>query len=183
MVQARGHLQILAGLALGILLAVMFLANRQAPTHGEAYTGVPAVSVIEAQPLAFRIEARGHGVARPAESWQAIANVPGRVVERHPQLESGALLQKGTRLLALDPDRHDNSPSPRPRRSWPHWPRKRPSLPPRKTTHGVCWNWNGSGSSWPSRNWNASSIWLTAVRCRARSATSSAAPPCPSAGR
>lgn len=168
-------LQILAGLALGILLAIMFLANRQAPTHGEAYTGVPAVSVIEVQPLAFRIEARGHGVARPAENWQAIANVPGRVLERHPQLESGALLQEGTRLLALDPSRYELAIA-RPRRSWPPWPPKRPSLPPRKKIPGVCWRWNGNGSSWPSRNWNASSIWPSAVRCRARSATSSAAP-------
>ncbi|MGL6212931.1 efflux RND transporter periplasmic adaptor subunit, partial [Billgrantia desiderata] len=56
---------------------------------------------------AFRLEARGHGVARPSETWQAVANVSGRVVERHPALESGTLLREGTLLLALDPSRYE----------------------------------------------------------------------------
>ncbi|WP_438887247.1 hypothetical protein, partial [Bacillus cereus group sp. Bce037] len=65
------------------------------------------MAVIEAQPLAFRLEARGHGVARPVETWQAVANVSGRVVARHPNLESGSLLREGTLLLALDPSRYE----------------------------------------------------------------------------
>ncbi|MDI5935236.1 efflux RND transporter periplasmic adaptor subunit [Halomonas kalidii] len=97
---------ILAGLALGIGLAVLFVATRQAPLHGEAAPPPPSVTVIEARPLALRLEARGHGAARPAETWQAVANVAGRVVERHPDLEGGALLREGTLLLALDPSRY-----------------------------------------------------------------------------
>lgn len=98
---------IAGGLAAGIGLAALFLVSRQPPARDEAFIDAPAVSVIEVRPLAFRFEARGHGVARPAQSWQAIANVPGRVVERHPQLESGALLRKGTLLLVLDPSRFE----------------------------------------------------------------------------
>ncbi|MDI5987213.1 efflux RND transporter periplasmic adaptor subunit [Halomonas sp. M4R5S39] len=97
---------ILAGLALGIGLAVLFVATRQAPLHGEAAPPPPSVTVIEARPLALRLEARGHGAARPTETWQAVANVAGRVVERHPDLEGGALLREGTLLLALDPSRY-----------------------------------------------------------------------------
>ena len=97
---------VLVGLAVGIGLAVLFMVNRQAPTHDESASAVPSVEVIGVQPLAFRLEARGYGAARPAETWQAVANVPGRVVERHPDLESGTLLRKGTRLLALDPSRY-----------------------------------------------------------------------------
>jgi multidrug efflux pump subunit AcrA (membrane-fusion protein) len=99
-------LAILAGLAAGIGLAVLFIANRQAPEHGQNDIRPRQLTVIEVQPLAFRIEARGLGTARPAERWQAVANVAGRVVERHPDLESGNLLPAGTLLLALDPSRY-----------------------------------------------------------------------------
>ncbi|MCF8063529.1 MAG: efflux RND transporter periplasmic adaptor subunit [Deltaproteobacteria bacterium] len=95
-----------AGLAIGIGLAVLFVVNRQTPTHDDSASVVPSLAVIEVQPLAFRLEARGYGAARPAETWQAVANVPGRVVERHPDLESGTLLREGTLLLALDPSRY-----------------------------------------------------------------------------
>jgi len=99
-------LMILAGLLVGVGLIVLFVVNRQIPTHGETAPEVPALAVIEVQPVAFRLEARGHGVANPAETWQAITNVAGRVVERHPDLASGSLLPADTLLLALDPSRY-----------------------------------------------------------------------------
>ncbi len=94
---------VLGGGALGALLLVLLVVNRQVPERQPVVAAQTPVTVIEAQPLPFRLEARGHGVARPAETWQAVANVAGRVVERHPALESGALLREGTLLLALDP--------------------------------------------------------------------------------
>ncbi len=100
-------LAVLIGIAVGAALLVLFVANRQAPERQEARASATPVRVIEVRPLAFRLEARGHGVARPAETWQAVANVAGRVVERHPDLESGTLLPKGTLLLALDPSRYE----------------------------------------------------------------------------
>ncbi len=74
-------LMVLAGVLLGVGLIVLFVTNRQIPTHGETAPAIPTLAVIEVQPMAFRLEARGHGVARPAETWQAMANVAGRVVE------------------------------------------------------------------------------------------------------
>ncbi|SHE31957.1 hypothetical protein SAMN02745148_00126 [Modicisalibacter ilicicola DSM 19980] len=101
----RGLL-VVAGLAIGILLIVILILNRQAPTRDEATSNTPTVRLIEAELLPFVIEARGYGTARPARRWDAIANVPGRVVERHPRLESGVLLAKGTPLLTIDPSRY-----------------------------------------------------------------------------
>ncbi|MCE8017048.1 efflux RND transporter periplasmic adaptor subunit [Halomonas sp. MCCC 1A17488] len=100
-------LAVVIGLAVGVVLLVMFVVNRQTPEHSDSPPAPKAVAVIEARPLPFRLEARGHGVARPAETWQAVANVSGRVVERHPALESGTLLRAGTLLLALDPSRYE----------------------------------------------------------------------------
>ncbi len=103
----RGALAALTGLVLGIAIAVVLVLNRQAPTRVESDAAAATLTIIEAQEVPFRFEARGHGVARPAETWQATANVPGRVVERHPRLESGMLVRAGTLLLALDPSRYE----------------------------------------------------------------------------
>lgn len=97
---------VVIGLVVGIGLAVLLITNRQAPTHGDSAPPVSRLTVIVAEPVAFQLEARGYGVSRAASSWQASANVPGRVVERHPELESGSLIREGTLLLALDPSRY-----------------------------------------------------------------------------
>ncbi|MDR9441039.1 MAG: efflux transporter periplasmic adaptor subunit, partial [Halomonas sp.] len=100
-------LAVLIGIAAGVALLVFFVANRQAPERQDAAASATPVRTIEVRRLDFRLEARGHGVARPAETWQATANVAGRVVERHPELESGTLLPEGTLLVALDPSRYE----------------------------------------------------------------------------
>lgn len=100
-------LAVLIGVVVGVALLVVFVANRQAPERQEAAASATPVMFVEVRSLALRLEARGHGVARPAETWQATANVAGRVVERHPELESGTLLPEGTLLVALDPSRYE----------------------------------------------------------------------------
>ncbi|QEA40584.1 efflux RND transporter periplasmic adaptor subunit [Pistricoccus aurantiacus] len=104
-VWGRG-LFIALGLVVGIGLVVWFVANRQAPSRDEAVATAPTVRVIEAGLMPLAVEARGYGTARPARRWDAIANVPGRVVERHPGLESGTLLTKDTLMLEIDPSRY-----------------------------------------------------------------------------
>ncbi|RTR06317.1 efflux RND transporter periplasmic adaptor subunit [Halomonas nitroreducens] len=107
-IRRRGRgMAMLVGMILGVALLVFFVANRQAPERQEAPVSATPVRVIEARPLALRLEARGHGLARPAETWQAVANVAGRVIERHPALESGTLLPEGTLLVALDSSRYE----------------------------------------------------------------------------
>jgi RND family efflux transporter MFP subunit len=100
-------LLILIGLLIGVGLAVLFIVNRQSPMHGATEPDVPVLTVITVQPLDFQLEARGYGVSRAANTWQAIATVPGRVVKRHPDLEDGTLVRKGTLLLVLDPSRYE----------------------------------------------------------------------------
>ncbi|GAA3903996.1 pyoverdine export/recycling transporter periplasmic adaptor subunit PvdR [Halomonas cibimaris] len=99
-------LVIASGLAAGILLIAVSIIHRQTPTRGEDTFQVPTVRVVDAAPLPFVVEARGYGTAQPARTWNATANVPGRVVARHAGLESGTLLAKGTLLLEIDPSRY-----------------------------------------------------------------------------
>lgn len=102
----RHGLLVALGLVIGIGLIVIFILNRQAPQRDNAVAAAPTVGVIKVRSLPFRVEARGNGIARPARTWQAIANVPGRVVYRHPQLEDGVLLLAETLLLEIDPSRY-----------------------------------------------------------------------------
>lgn len=94
------------GLLIGIGLMVTFIMNRQAPQRDNIAAAAPTVGVIEVRSLPFRVEARGNGIARPTRTWQAIANVPGRVVYRHPRLDDGVLLLADTLLLEIDPSRY-----------------------------------------------------------------------------
>lgn len=94
------------GLLLGIGLMVVFILSRQAPQRDSTALTVPTMRVIEVQSLPLQVEARGHGIARPTRTWQAIANVPGRVVYKHPRLDDGVLLPAETLLLEIDPSRY-----------------------------------------------------------------------------
>lgn len=96
-----------AGLLGGIALVAVFVLLSQRPAHNEQHSAPLTLTVIEVQPMPFVITARGFGITRPVQTWQAIANVGGRVVERHPSFSSGTLLPAGTLLMALDPSRYE----------------------------------------------------------------------------
>lgn len=96
----------LAGLVGGVLLVALLVFFREAPAYKEAGSQPLNLTVIEVRPVPFVMTARGFGITRPAHTWQALANVAGRVVQRHPRLNSGTLLPEGTLLLALDPGRY-----------------------------------------------------------------------------
>lgn len=95
------------GLIIGILLIALSISLSKGPAHSESNATPLALTVIEVQPMPFVITAKGFGITRPVQTWQAVANVAGRVVERHPQLNSGNLLPAGTMLLALDSSRYE----------------------------------------------------------------------------
>lgn len=102
----RNGLLVALGLLVGVLIILVLVINRQTPQKTDEVIAAPLVRVIQTQLLPLRIEARGNGLARAANTWQAIANVPGRVIYRHPQLEDGVLQAAGTLLLELDPSRY-----------------------------------------------------------------------------
>jgi len=97
------------GLALivGIVFVVIMVNLKQPPERIEAQTAATPVRTLEVTPRVFRIEARGYGQVLPAQSWNAVANVGGRVIWKHPDLESGNLIAAGTRLLQIDPTRYE----------------------------------------------------------------------------
>lgn len=86
----------------GLAVAAALIATRQPPERGPAEEVGQPVSVVRVQSLPVVPRAVGYGEAQPGRTWTAIAEVPGRVIQRHPALEPGALIAAGTELLRLD---------------------------------------------------------------------------------
>jgi RND family efflux transporter MFP subunit len=82
-----------------LLIAVAVSPGAERTTAGPQPVPVRAIHV-EAAP--FLPVLTGFGEARPARSWQAVAQVPGRVSFLHPDLKDGAEIASGTRLLEID---------------------------------------------------------------------------------
>ncbi|MFM2588110.1 efflux RND transporter periplasmic adaptor subunit [Vibrio sp. TBV020] len=62
--------------------------------------------LVETMPLELKAMAPlaiGFGKVTPKVEWNAIAEVTGKVVYRHPQLEKGQVLKAGTEVLRIDP--------------------------------------------------------------------------------
>ncbi|MDZ7828949.1 MAG: efflux RND transporter periplasmic adaptor subunit [Halofilum sp. (in: g-proteobacteria)] len=89
-------------LAAGIAVALLLATLRSEPEADQPGELVRSVAVIEAPSVRWRPRATGFGEARPARTWRAVAEVSGRIVERHEQLESGKILPAGSVLLRID---------------------------------------------------------------------------------
>lgn len=97
------------GLALivGIAFVILMVTLKPPPERVDTQAAATPVQIIEIRPREFRTEARGYGQVIPAQSWTAVANVGGRIIWKHPKLESGNLITKGTRLIEIDPTRYE----------------------------------------------------------------------------
>lgn len=98
----RPALAILLPLTLGIAVVVLAVSLRTDPARDTTREDTYGVLVIEAPSLPWRPRATGFGEARPARTWRAVAEVPGRVEARHAELETGAILPAGTPLFQID---------------------------------------------------------------------------------
>jgi multidrug efflux pump subunit AcrA (membrane-fusion protein) len=104
----RKHKLILTlSLIAGIAFVVIMVKLKQPPERTAGELAVTPATILEVTPITVRTEARGYGQVLPARSWQAVANVGGRITWKLPGLESGNLISKGTRLLQIDPTRYE----------------------------------------------------------------------------
>ncbi|MCP5371376.1 MAG: efflux RND transporter periplasmic adaptor subunit [Hyphomicrobiales bacterium] len=76
--------------------------HRDPPKHKPPQENKVAARVIAAPAVPVVPRALAYGTAQPDAVWQAVAEVGGKVVEIHPDLKKGAILPRGTVLLAID---------------------------------------------------------------------------------
>jgi len=89
--------------AVGVLLLVLAVNLRPTPPTKPAGSRARLVEVMPLELKAVAPVAIGFGKVTPKFEWKAIAEVTGKVVYRHPQLEKGRMLAAGTEILRIDP--------------------------------------------------------------------------------
>jgi multidrug efflux system membrane fusion protein len=88
----------------GILLVVNMVKKKQEPNRPEVAELSRAVSVLTAQLQEIVPRVTGYGYVVPTETWEAISEVSGKIVEIDPELKKGAFYSKGELLLRIDPE-------------------------------------------------------------------------------
>lgn len=90
---------VLAGIATIVIMVRGGDLPEQAPPSEQARP----VRVITVGSVDLVPRAVGYGYVQPGRTWDAVAEVGGRIVEKLPNLESGELLPAGSVILRIDP--------------------------------------------------------------------------------
>lgn len=94
---------LIPGVAIGILILVASILLKSSPKVQENFDKARLVEVLPLTLTNSAPEIIAYGRVEPKHSWQAIAEVSGKVIYRHPALESGRMLDAGTLVLQIDP--------------------------------------------------------------------------------
>ncbi|MGG5575439.1 efflux RND transporter periplasmic adaptor subunit [Vibrio diazotrophicus] len=96
------RLLIVPPLVLGGIVLFVAPSMKAEPPKTEQAGGTKVVRVIKIKPLAIQPSVIGYGYTRPAQEWQAQAEVEGRVIWVSDHFKNGAFVTKGESLLKLD---------------------------------------------------------------------------------
>jgi RND family efflux transporter MFP subunit len=94
---------ILIPILIGAALVLFLKQQKKPPVQGPLKETAQLVRVIEVPATRVVPTATGHGTVLPSRTWEAVAQVKGKILEKHPRLRKGALLQADTLLLKIDP--------------------------------------------------------------------------------
>lgn len=94
-------------IALGAAIAVWLMSNAPGPAQEAVAVPGLAVRVAPVTTQEIRPVAHAWGGVRAAETWNAMAEVRGQIIWRHPDLEEGRLIPAGTEVLRIDPADYD----------------------------------------------------------------------------
>ncbi len=86
----------------GVFLLVTTIKNRQGPVRPDLAEISRPVNVVRISPITIAPTATGYGYVQPTETWDAIPEVGGRVVEIHPELKKGTFVSRGDLLVKID---------------------------------------------------------------------------------
>ncbi|MFT6925115.1 MAG: multidrug efflux pump subunit AcrA (membrane-fusion protein) [Psychromonas sp.] len=91
------------GIILGVVVLFAAITLKPSPKSQENVDKARLVEVLVLSKQNSAPEVKGFGRVSPKNSWQGIAEVSGKIIYRHPALESGRFVPKGTLVLAIDP--------------------------------------------------------------------------------
>ena len=88
---------------LGIAALIFLKQSKTLPEQTELTEEAKLVRVIKVPALTVIPKAIGHGTVEPATTWEAVAEVKGKILEKHPGLEKGGIVEAGSLLFQIDP--------------------------------------------------------------------------------
>lgn len=93
--------------AAGLVLLFTMVNNKKGPSRPQLTEQPRPVNVVTTQPMTIIPRVTGYGYVQPTETWEALPEVSGKIVEIHPELEIGAFITKGDILVRIDPQSYD----------------------------------------------------------------------------
>ncbi|MCP4755324.1 MAG: biotin/lipoyl-binding protein, partial [Proteobacteria bacterium] len=83
---------------------VLFLSTKKEKTlqTRKAVEKSYSVRIIEVPAVNFAPRTVGHGNVEPGTTWQAIAEVSGKIVKLHPKLKKGGFVKAGSVIIKID---------------------------------------------------------------------------------
>ncbi len=95
-------LLIFPGLILGLAILVILVKAKEAPQRTKITEHAKAVRAITLSETNFIPRAVGYGYVHPDKTWEAVAEIGGKIVEIHPNLKKGVFLNKGETLFKIE---------------------------------------------------------------------------------
>lgn len=94
---------ILIPILIGVAALMFLKKSKTTPAQEEVGETPTLVRVISVPAVDVVPKAIGHGTVKPATTWEAVAEVKGKILEKNPRLEKGAILDAGSLLFQIDP--------------------------------------------------------------------------------
>ena len=89
--------------AIGVIILITITKLRPTAEIKPLEDRSKIVKTVSLKPQSIAPQVIGFGKIRPKFEWKAIAEVSGKVVYRHPELNKGNVLLSGTEVLRIDP--------------------------------------------------------------------------------
>ncbi|HEY9040120.1 MAG TPA: HlyD family efflux transporter periplasmic adaptor subunit [Roseovarius sp.] len=103
---ARG-LGVLLPVALGIAIAAWLISTSEPPARVDERERNAVARTLTAKAVPVRTVVRGYGNVQAARSWEAISEIAGAIIWRHPELDTGNVLREGAKVLKIDPTSYE----------------------------------------------------------------------------
>ncbi|WP_199930368.1 efflux RND transporter periplasmic adaptor subunit [Sedimenticola thiotaurini] len=87
----------------GIAALMALKKSSQPPVQEPPQEQAQLIRVIRVPSVTVIPTARGYGTVKPSRTWDGVAQVKGKIVQKHPKLQKGAILEGGSLILRIDP--------------------------------------------------------------------------------
>jgi RND family efflux transporter MFP subunit len=87
----------------GILGVLVLMKFRKPPPKEEPVVMAPLVEVEQLEVQNIQMMVRGYGTVSPTVQVEIVPEVPGKVVDVHPQLKAGGRISAEERIIQIDP--------------------------------------------------------------------------------